>query len=105
MASTMASTTALSRPSEKLGTHSTRVDITGKNKGENTWDAKEAFCEISKRSERSLPSSLLLSREYTRITRILLGFAQFAFICGWLFGGLLIDLTIAISRSARDFTK
>ena len=33
MASTMASTTALSRPSEKLGTHSTSVDITGKNKG------------------------------------------------------------------------
>src|SRR3954469_22056586 len=33
MASTIASTTALSRPSEKLGTHSTSVDITGKNKG------------------------------------------------------------------------
>src|SRR6476646_10330703 len=33
MASTMASTTLLSRPSEKLGTHSTSVDITGKNKG------------------------------------------------------------------------
>src|SRR6476660_9605735 len=33
MASTMASTMLLSRPSEKLGTHSTSVDITGKNKG------------------------------------------------------------------------
>src|ERR1700720_2735745 len=30
MASTIASTLALSRPSEKLGTHSTRVDIRGK---------------------------------------------------------------------------
>src|SRR5579883_3458311 len=33
MASTMASTFALSRPSEKFGTHSTSVDITGKNIG------------------------------------------------------------------------
>src|SRR5215831_4987384 len=33
MASTMASTLALSRPSEKFGTHSTSVDITGKNIG------------------------------------------------------------------------
>src|SRR5438270_13579285 len=32
MASTMASTMLLSRPSEKFGTHSTSVDITGKNK-------------------------------------------------------------------------
>src|ERR1700691_6105704 len=31
MASTMASTLALSRPSEKLGTHSTSVDISQKN--------------------------------------------------------------------------
>src|SRR5579864_3088626 len=35
MASTMASTFALSRPSEKFGTHSTRVDITGKDIGVN----------------------------------------------------------------------
>src|SRR5215469_3580728 len=34
MASTMASTFALSRPSEKFGTHSTSVDITGKNIGQ-----------------------------------------------------------------------
>jgi hypothetical protein len=31
MASTIASTFALSRPSEKLGTHSTSVDIREKN--------------------------------------------------------------------------
>src|SRR5262249_24017709 len=34
MASTIASTLALSRPSEKLGTHSTRVDIRQKNNGQ-----------------------------------------------------------------------
>src|ERR1051326_3421016 len=33
MASTIASTLALSRPSEKLGTHSTSVDIWEKHKG------------------------------------------------------------------------
>src|SRR5205807_9516143 len=33
MASTIASTLALSRPSEKLGTHSTSVDICEKHKG------------------------------------------------------------------------
>src|SRR6185437_12078307 len=39
MASTMASTTALLRPSEKLGTHSTRVDITGEDSGQPSTGA------------------------------------------------------------------
>src|SRR6266702_1661492 len=39
MASTMASTFALSRPSEKLGTHSTSVDITEENNGRSSAGA------------------------------------------------------------------
>src|SRR5689334_13035183 len=47
MASTMASTMALSRPSEKLGTHSTSVDITGKNKGFTAKGAKDAARDLA----------------------------------------------------------
>src|SRR6266516_2632587 len=48
MASTMASTLALSRPSEKFGTHSTSVDITH----EDSWSTREpqlasAVCSFS----------------------------------------------------------
>src|ERR1700674_3868233 len=39
MASTRASTLALSRPSEKLGTHSTMVDIREKHRRVNDWAA------------------------------------------------------------------
>jgi hypothetical protein len=42
MASTMASTFALSRPSEKFGTHSTSVDIGEKNSWRLTLEAREA---------------------------------------------------------------
>src|SRR6266404_5698571 len=41
MAATMASTTLLFRPSEKLGTHCTSVDMTGKNSGFTANGAKD----------------------------------------------------------------
>src|SRR4029077_1301585 len=44
MAAMMASTLAGSRPSEKLGTHSTSVDISGKDSWRWSREAREGSC-------------------------------------------------------------
>src|SRR3954464_7680302 len=64
MASTMASTLALSRPSEKLGTHSTSVDITDENSCAISHGAtrNDVACYVSACSR----VNLWLSRCYTQ---------------------------------------
>src|SRR5579862_3985593 len=51
MASTIASTLLLSRPSEKLGTHSTKVDISEKDKGRRLLAA--SIAPLQSRAGRS----------------------------------------------------
>src|SRR5580704_5871353 len=63
MASTMASTLALSRPSEKLGTHSTSVDIGQKNSWAGGTEARRTSrlnCHPKRSRTESLPLPILI---------------------------------------------
>src|SRR5579872_2186419 len=75
----IASTLALSRPSEKFGTHSTSVDITEEDNGPSSWRARlalaeEVACEIGRASVLSSAQKLANSQPhlhgvYSRIRR------------------------------------